>query len=297
MKAENLPMPSPASRLRRAPVVVLLGLAAACSGALGHRSVAELASDLPIGPAVRRIRIVVPDGPIGIDHGDARTVQIRGGVRRAADSAEDLAALERIPLAFTAATDPEDPSLLVVRAPERGPSDPIGVFAFELGIRVPAELPLEVQIAGNSSVVIANRRAPTAVTLGRGDLRFENCHGGIDARTGRGQVLAFGCRGDVDLHTKVGHMQAWIDEPGRQLRLVTGQGTIQCFVPAELGFELDARAETGEVHASAFGLEEERVGRFGAVMTGQRGDGHTRIVLRTGSGHLSLSPPKAARDS
>lgn len=296
MNAPNPSAPLLVPRLRRTALVGLLTAAAACSGSLGHRSVAELASDLPIGPEVRRIRIVVPDGPIGIDHGEARTVEIRGGVRRAADSAEELAALERIALTFTAAPDPEDPTLLVVRAPERGPNDPVGVFAFELGIRLPAELPLEVQIAGNSSVVIANRRAPTTVGLGRGDLRFENCHGGIDARTGRGQVLAFGCHGDVDLHTKVGHMQAWVDEPGRQLRLVTGQGTIQCFVPAELGFELDARAETGEVHASAFGLEEERVGRFGAVMTGTRGDGRTRIVLRTGSGHLSLSPPKAPRD-
>ncbi len=277
----------------------MLGLtavsAAACGGHLSHRSLAELATELPISQEVRRIRIELEDGTIGLDSATAATVSCQGGVRRAADSAADLARLERIPLVFLAAPDPADATTLVVQAPRRGPDDPPGVFSFELGVRLPAELPVEVRIRGNGHVTVANRRAETVVDTGRGDLRFEACAGAVRARTGRGMVIAFEHRGDLDVHCKVGDMQAFVREPGERIRLVTGQGTVQCHVPTALEFDLDARAETGRI-GNGFGLTTERVGEFGAVLTGVRGAGRTKIVLRTGSGHLSLSPHRFGDD-
>ncbi|MBX3463674.1 MAG: hypothetical protein KF830_10910 [Planctomycetes bacterium] len=244
---------------------------------------------MPIGQDIQRIRLEVADGTVGVAAGTERTFACRGGVRRAADSAADLARLERVSLAFLAAPDPAAPTTLVVRAPRRAADDPPGVFSLELGIHLPADLPLEVRIQGNGHVTVGNRLAETVVETGRGDLRFEACAGGVRARTGRGMVIAFEHRGDLDVVSKVGDMQAFVREPGERIRLATGQGTVQCHVPAEADFEVDARAETGRV-GNGFGLPSETVGRFGAVLAGVRGSGRTKIVLRTGSGHLSLSP-------
>ncbi|MBL9076418.1 MAG: hypothetical protein JNL08_02875 [Planctomycetes bacterium] len=245
---------------------------------------------MPIRQGAERLRVEVADGLVQIDRGESGQIQIRGGVRRAADTAEQLAVLEQTVLAFTAEPDAGDPRVLVVRGPRPPAGAPLGVFALEVGIRLPADLPVELVIAGSGDVVVANRQAPTKVATGRGDLRFENCQGGLAGRTGRGNVIAYGSEGDVDLHAKAGEMQVFVPVPGASLRLVTGQGTVQCHVPRGLDFEIDARAETGVIRATAFDLEEQRVGRFGAVLTGVRGSGRTKIVLRTGSGHLSLSP-------
>ena len=239
------------------------------------------------------MRIELQDGTIGIDAGPAGALDYRGGVRRAADTAEELARLEQIPLELVASVDPKDPTVMVVRGPMRDETGPAGVFAFELGIHVPPDIPLEVRIRANGDITIANRRAATDAETGRGDLRFPACSGGLRARTGRGNVIAYEHRGDLDILTKVGDMQVFVPEPGERIRLVTGQGTVQCFVPVALDFELDARAETGRAAAKAFGLESETVGEYGAVLMGVRGTGRTKIVLRTGSGHLSLSPHKA----
>jgi hypothetical protein len=209
-----------------------------------------------------------------------------GGVRRAADTAEDLARIETIPLTLTAAVDPSSPSTLVVRAPSLPPGQP-GVLAVELGVRLPPSLRLEVEIAGSGHVTVAERTGPTQVATGRGDLRFEHCAGPLKARTGRGNVIVIDHRSDLDVHTMVGDMQAFVKEPGAQLRLVTGQGTVQCYVPHEAGFVVEARAAIGHIK-NAFGLPVETVQRYGAAMVGRHGDGRTQLVLNTGSGHLSL---------
>lgn len=269
---------------------ILLLAMAACGGGLSYRSVAELSGEVPIGQGVTRVRIEVQDGTIGVDSGTARVVEYRGGVRRAGDTAADLSRLEQIPLQLTASVDPADPSVLVVRGPMRDETGPEGVFAFELGIRVPPDVALELRILSNGDATVANRQAPTDVSTGRGDLRFPACSGGLRAKTGRGNVIVYDHRGDLDIVTKVGNMQAFVVEPGERIRLGTGEGTVQCHVPAGLDFELDARAETGKAVADGFGLESQSVGEYGAVLTGLRGTGRTKIVLRTGSGHLSLSP-------
>lgn len=265
-------------------------LAGACTGGLSERSYADVAGQVPIRQEVTRVRIEVQDGRIQVDHGDAREVAYRGGVRRAADTRSDLDRLEQLPLELTAAPDATDPTVLVLRGPVRGGGDPPGVFAYELGVHVPGDLALEVHVLDNGEVTVVNRRAATEVVTGRGDLRFDSCHGELRARTGRGNVIVNEHRGDLDVLAKVGNMQAFVAAPGQQLRLTTGEGTVQCHVPRQLDFEIDARAETGKISATAFALASESVGRFGAVLTGARGTGRTKIVLRTGAGHLSLSP-------
>jgi DUF4097 and DUF4098 domain-containing protein YvlB len=154
---------------------------------------------------------------------------------------------------------------------------------------VPADLPFDVVVTGSGDLNLAHRAALTHASTARGDLIIKSCAGGMTAKTGRGNVIVYAHRGALDVHTRVGDMQAFVPEPGQHIRLITGQGTVQCHVPESLEFEVDARAEVGKIKNS-FGLEVQTVGKYGAVMAGARGGGSVKIVLRTGSGHLSLSP-------
>lgn len=281
-----------ASWTRRGAVlggVVCALVASGCGGALGHRSHAEMAGELPVGKDVARIRVEIPNGTIEVHAGTATAVRYAGGVRRAADTREDLALLEQVPLQLVAEVDAADPQALIVRAPGCPTATPGAVFALELALHVPPTIPVDVVVAANGHVTVVDRLASTSVETKRGDLRFERCAGGVRARTGRGMVIAFGHRGDLDVQALAGDMQAFVEEAGERLRLVTGQGTIQCHVPAAIEFDLDARAEIGKI-GNGFGLVPTVVRDFGSVLTGLRGSARTKVVLRTGSGHLSIAP-------
>lgn len=292
------PMASNAPSTRRSvallmPALVAAGLAVAWwvgGGGLGYRSVAENKGVLPLAADIDTVRIELANGTIGIDGPldpqAPAAVQWSGGVRRAADTEAQLKELEQVALDLIVVDDAVRPRTLVLRGPA-APAGHQGVLAFELGLRVPSGLRVEVAIAGSGHVTIANRQAATDVATGRGDLRFERCGAAVVARTGGGNVIAFDHAGDLDLFTRSGDMQAFVRQPGSSLRLVTGKGTVQCGVPADAEFDLDGRAEVGKIGAD-FGLLPEKVGQFGAAVVGKQGSGRTKVVLRTESGHLAF---------
>lgn len=264
----------------------LLPMVSGCGAA--HRSTANLAEQHPIGAGIDSIRIEIDNGTIGIDVSTAREVAVRGGIRRAAETATELAQLEAVAPGLRVVADPQRPNLLVLRGPSLPPGVN-GLLGLELGIHLPADLPLEIVITGSGHVTLARRQARSKVKTGRGDLRFEDCDGGVQARSGRGNVIAFGHRGDLDVHTTVGDMQAFVDAPGKLCRLVSGQGTVQLHVPPETPFDVDARAEIGRI-GNGFGLTAQTVARYGAALVGKQGAASTAIVMRTGAGHLTFAP-------
>ena len=276
----------PRSALLRPGMALAAGLLALL-GSCSHRSVAEFAQQVAEVPGKTAIRIEVENGTIGLAASSDRSIHIGGGVRRAADSAEMLARLEAVPLTFRTVEDPKRPELLVLRSPAL-PEGASGILGLELGVHLPADMPLEIVITGSGHVTLGDRKAPSQVRTGRGDLRFENCAGGVVAKTGSGNVIAFGHRGDVDLQTNLGDMQVFVREPGSKVRLITGQGTVQCYLPTVAQFEVDARVEKGKI-GNSFGLTAERVQEFGAVLVGTVGSGATKVILRSGSGHIALS--------
>ena len=268
--------------------------AAGCGGSLSHRSVDNVRAAVPLAPEIRRVRLELANCTIGVvppEHASGqKEVAYRGGVRRAADSADDLARLEQVPTTLTVVAG-GPPDTLTLRGPQL-PAGTSGLIAFEADVLVPAGLELEVAVAENGHVTLEDRAARSIVTTGRGDLRFGRCAGGIEARTGRGTVIVFGHRGDLDVQTMVGDVNAFVAEPGERIRLTTGKGTVQCHVPASIEFEVDARAEVGRV-GNGFGLDVQSIGDFGAALVGRRGAGTTAVVLRTGSGRISFTPRKA----
>lgn len=266
----------------------LVAIPAVLSAGCMHRSQVEFACKVALPAGKTSICLEIQNGTIGIAPGPAGELAFAGGARRAGDSAEALARIEAVPLEFRVVDDPARPTVLVVSGPELPPATN-GILALELGIHLPADVPLELKISGLGHVTMAGRAASTRVTTGSGDLRFERCAGGVTARTGAGNVIAFEHHGNLDILTSHGDMQVFVRAPGELVRLVTGQGTVQCHVPEKLGFEVDARVEEGRI-GNGFGLTATKVADYGAVLVGRREPVTTKIVLRTARGHLSLAP-------
>jgi hypothetical protein len=145
-----------------------------------------------------------------------------------------------------------------------------------------------VAVTGSGHLEVEDRDARVDLTTRHGDLRLTRCHGPARIHTGRGMTIVYDHRGDLDVESLVGDMQVFVREPGRLLRLVSGLGNVQCLVPRDAHFRLDARTERGRV-ANGFGIARQRLEGEGAAMVGERGDGHTEIVMRAGAGFLSLS--------
>lgn len=267
-------------------ILLLAILATGCA----HRSTQILKGAFPYGPEIKKVRIEMENGTLDIaaDAGvkEDREISYGGGLRIDSDTAEGLAELEAVEAVLTATPDPDEPGTLVIRCP-RPPDGLVGMIAYEGNIRISAQLPLEVVVRNNGHVAMVGREASSKVTTRRGDLRFERCSGGVEANTGQGIVIAFQHEGDLDVRTGLGDMQVFVTKPGEQITLSTGKGTVQCHVPEDIEFEVDARAEIGRI-GNDFGLEVRKVGDYSAAMVGRRGSATTKVILRTAAGHISL---------
>jgi len=265
------------------------------SGGCAHRSVQSINGSLPCGPEVQKIRVEMDNGSVGIlamePGAPNEELTYVGGLRRDATSEEGLAALVGVADVLSAAMDAKEPGTLVIRCPS-APAGVQGMIAYEGSISIPSTMPLEVVVKYNGHVTLMDREAPSKVVTRRGDLRFERCRGAIEANTGHGMLIAFDHEGDIDVRTGLGDMQVFVTEPADQITLSTGKGTVQCHVPEGTGCDVDARAEIGRI-GSDFGFEVRKIGEFSAAMTGKRGNAKTRVLLRTGSGHISLIQRKS----
>ena len=263
-----------------------LFLGSACSGGLGHRKVATISGEQAIPQGVTRVEIEFENGSVEVRRGAPQKAAFRGQIRRAADTEAALAQLEATGSDLTFAVDPAAPDLWRITGPER-PKGDLGVLAVEVQIDLPGELAVSVRVRGSGNLTIDGRDAPIGLDCGRGDLRLEQTRGAAKLHTGRGNVIADDHSGDLDVLADVGDMQIFVREPGTRLRLVTGMGNLQCLLPPDAPFRVEARTQTGKL-ANGFGLPMERDG-FSAWMIGQRGDGRTELVMHSGKGHLSLS--------
>jgi hypothetical protein len=270
-------------------VISTLVLAALASGC-AHRSVAVTKGVIACGADVKKIRIEMANGTLDLatlaPGAAVDEINWTGGVRRDASSAEGLQKIEDVSVDLSWAMDLKDPGTLVVKCPS-APSGVVGMIAYEGNIRIPATMPVEVLVSDNGHITMVGREAFSKVRTGRGDLRFERCKGGIEANTGQGVLIAFDHEGDIDVRTGLGDMQVFINKLGDRVTLGTGQGTVQCKIPAASEFEVDARAEIGKI-GNDFDFEVRREGEYSAAMTGKRGSGKTKVILRTASGHISM---------
>lgn len=262
-------------------------LGAGCSGGLGHRSVEPLLGERPIPAGVARVEVEFDNGSVEVRKGAPQALSFRGQIRRAADTADALQQLLSTGSELTFAVDAATPDLLRITGPKLPPGTELGVLAVELQIDLPPELAVAVRVRGSGNLTIDGRDAAVELDCGRGDLRLEQTRGSARMHTGRGNVIADDHSGDLDVSADVGDMQIFVRQPGKKLRLVTGMGNLQCLLPPDAPFRVEARTQTGKL-ANGFGFPMERDG-YSAWMVGQRGDGRTELVMHSGKGHLSLS--------
>lgn len=274
----------------RARDVIGVLLLCGAMGSCANRSVVTTEGALSYGPEVKKIRIEMTNGTLDVavleEGAGVSEVTWQGGLRRDSLSEEGLEQIEQVPTVMSGELDPEEPGTFVVRCPI-SPAGIEGMIAYEGNIRVLATMPIEVVVSNNGHVTMVGRKAFSKIRTRRGDLRFERCFGGIEANTGQGVLIAYDHEGDLDVSTGLGDMQVFLTKLGKRVTLSTGQGTVQCHVPGESEFEVDARAEIGRI-GNDFGFEVRKVGDYSAAMTGVRGGGEAEVILRTASGHISL---------
>jgi hypothetical protein len=273
---------------RSTVAIVLTSLLLACGCA--HRETVQVAGELPLPAGVTSVRIEIDNGTLDIapllEGASADRVTFEGGLRMDAVDDAQLAQLVTSEQQFVADADPDDPTVLRIRGP-RAPEGVQGMIAYEGHVRIPADMPLEVVVQNNGHVTMVGRRAMSRVRTRRGDLRFDDCQGGVKATTGQGNVIAYEHGGDLDIRSQNGDMQAFVVAPAEKVTLSTGKGTVQCYLPPELGCEVDARAETGRI-GNDFGFEVSKPSAYSSAMVGARGGRETRVLLRTAAGHIAM---------
>jgi len=276
----------PANRSSLVIAVAAFAMLAGCT----HRATVQVDGTVPVAENVTSIRIELDNGTLDVavpeDPKVSDAVSYKGGVRMEAPDDAQLKKLVGLQHGFVAAPDTDDPTVLVIRGP-RLPAGVQGMIAYEGHVRIPAGMPLEVVVSNNGHVTLVGRRADSKIKTRRGDLRFDNCTGAIKATTGQGNVIAYDHRGDLDVRCRGGDMQAFVVEPGDKLTLSTGKGTVQCHVPASIECKVDARAETGRI-GNDFEFEVTKPSPYSAAMTGAKGGGRTKVILRTAAGHIAM---------
>lgn len=284
------------------PIGVLLAMAAsllctACGGALGERHIEPMRGSIELPQGVRTVRFEGSTASLKVLSRDEkgqpvteRNLRYQGKLRFAADTPAQLEAVRGAATRLASAVDPVAADVLVVTTPAMpAGADPLHcVLGTELTVWLPEDLALALEAREGGYLEVEHRAAPVRMTTGRGDLRLSSCRGDAVLRTGAGVTIVDRHEGNLEVQAKSGEVQAWVRRPAETIRIVTGKGNIQCLVPAETELRADVRCEQGKI-ANGFGFPVERVLEFGAAMTGQRGNGRTEVVLRSGKGVLSLS--------
>jgi hypothetical protein len=275
--------------VRAFPEVIILAALASCDGAFQYRDVQRVEGSVPLAPAIRTVRLEAASGSFIVVPGPG-DLRYEGGRRCAGNGSEVLDRLRAIPLLLEAAPDPGQSDVLRLREPA-WPSDldpGSVVVSYELRIFLPAELAIEIEVAGHGHLEAEGRRGPVRLSTRRGDLRLKLCEGPAVLYTGHGVTIVDRHRGDLTVEAGTGEMQVFVQEPGQRLTLATGLGNVMCYLPPDAGFRISARTLKGKVH-NAFGLPPQRVQDWGGAITGVVGDGRTEIVLRTGAGMVGLN--------
>lgn len=254
---------------------------------MGHRSLVSLLGEMPLPPVTTQVRVEIENGSLEVRTGEAGKLGFRGQVRRAADTPEQLLAFEAQGAELRGASDPAAPTTFVVKGPSRPAGEAIGVLAVEAILTIPDGIAVTLLVTGSGNLAVEGRSAALDLRCGRGDVRCKRTVGPAKVRTGRGNVILDDHSGDVDVDVGVGDMQVFVREPQKQILLATGMGNVQCIIPPDSQFRVDARTQTGKL-ANGFGLPIEKDG-YRAWTVGQRGDGRTELAMRSGKGHLSLS--------
>ena len=176
-------------------------------------------------------------------------------------------------------------------------------ISIDYEIMAPGETQLNSR-TGSGDVTVEGIQGPVEAETGSGDVKMSGLHGNVTAQTGSGDARFDGIEaervevktgsGDVevrDLHcaltarTGSGDIQA-DGQPTGEWRLHTGSGEVKLRLPSDLGFDLEARTQSGDVNTHLPITVQGAIGH-GEVRGKVRGGG-VPVEVQTGSGDISI---------
>jgi hypothetical protein len=278
-----------AKAARFVPWVAVLA-ATACEGRLGHRFDEDFTWSFAVPASVHTVRFALHEGPITILPGAPGRVVWRGTSRRAADTEEGLAALQRLEL--RPQPDESEPGVFALR----GSVVPFELnpvahrFIVKLVVEVPPDVAIEAK-TGFGPMSVENRTGAVRLETRDGVLRIDGCAGPVVARSGRGAVIVQKQTGALDIESgDCDTMQVFVDHIAEGgVRLVAKQGGVQAHVPAGVGFVLDAITRKGRAK-NGFDIPVEPVGSDGASMRGEVAGGGPLVHVEVDEGNVSVRP-------
>lgn len=296
----------------RAAAAATLAVLAACAD---HVDEAALEDDRPVPPDARVLRVRFPLGSVTVHPSTDGRLHFSGRSRKSATSAEGLERLREVDFVPTLAAVPDEPGVYLYSLPGVPEGAPRGsVLMLRAQLQLPRGLAVDVETRrGNLGVV--GRDADVRLKTGSGALQLEDIDGDVDVTTGLGGAILHRIRGSVTVESGGGALLAFIDEIGANgIRMRTADPSIALRLPADAGFDLDARVlrtnagkvgvrnafgvpvieapSTEIVAGSAFGTVLEAAGleaHTGHAAVGEVAGGGPPVVLQTERGWISVT--------
>ena len=139
---------------------------------------------------------------------------------------------------------------------------------------------------GSGSIQATGISGSITASTGSGDVRLEqSAPGDVKISTGSGDVEIRGMRGGLSVSTGGGSITAQ-GTPTAEWKLDTSSGNVTVNLPAEVGFDIEARTSSGDIYTEHPLTVRGRTGR--REVSGQIRGGGALIVVRTSSGNIRI---------
>ncbi|HJR61794.1 MAG TPA: DUF4097 family beta strand repeat-containing protein [Vicinamibacterales bacterium] len=143
---------------------------------------------------------------------------------------------------------------------------------------------------GDGSIRAADVSGDLTLDTGDGSITVDGAEGKLSVDTGDGSVSVSGNLGALKLHTGDGSV-VYRAAPGSTMsepwEIVTGDGTVSLYLPAQFGAELDAHTGDGTIR-NDLNVEDAGEERGRRTLRGRIGGGGKLLRVRTGDGSIHL---------
>ncbi|HEY6291632.1 MAG TPA: DUF4097 family beta strand repeat-containing protein [Terriglobia bacterium] len=246
------------------------------------------------------LQVTNGSGDVTVRAGSSSTIEIRAKIHAGENWSSGVSAESRVHEIESNPPLEQDGNTIRVRQieHERGQS-----ISIDYEITAPAETRLNSR-TGSGDVTVEGIGGPVEAQTGSGDVKMSAVHGNVTAQTGSGDTKFEGIEaervevktgsGDVELRnmhcalqarTGSGDIQAE-GQPTGGWTLNTGSGEIKLSLPSDLGFDLQARSQSGDVNSRLPITVEGTLGR--GELRGKVRGGGVPVEVQTGSGDISI---------
>lgn len=166
-----------------------------------------------------------------------------------------------------------------------------GTPTMDLSLRVPRSVALERVETTIGGVDVRDVVGDVTVESGTGDVSLRDVDGTVAARSSTGDVSLRRVRAVGDVSASTGDLDLRVPAIDGDARFESSTGDVVAALSPGLDADLVARANTGDVSVEGLPLSVANAAEdYGSEsVTGTLGDGGPRLVVKTGTGDVSLS--------